>query len=473
MDSIKTATIQGVGDIARYMNQMRADELIRNNLLQDVNLEKALRELKEAREFLAHPSTILGNDSTKFGEVAEHLEVAFKNADNLILGSPATATFDGVGRTDCVDFLIDGLPVQSKFVQYHKSVDAVINHLKQYPDFLKTNGSYIIPKDYYNEVVEWLKLSPEELNKLTKAEQGDVARTVVEKIKQFEKDNNVKFIDVVKPSQNNYADVQYNPNDIENSPAMDTIDNKEQEINETDEVQREKFEQMAKASVKEGAKAACIAATIDGVISFASTLIVKLSNGKRLSELNEDDWKDILKNAGIGAVRGGAVGGGIYALTNCANMSAPLAAALVTATIGIVTQAIKLAKCEISYDDFMYNILDLSVESAVSGVGSFAGQMLIPVPVLGAIIGSLVSALVLRIIKNKLLGGGYYKLVRNAEYETAFSLSYRPLVEAYAHCSMEYQLCEQDIRAYKTMINDTLNKTNNKLKMIESYIDSI
>lgn len=473
MDNIKAATTQGVGDIARYMNQMRADELIRNNLLQDINLEKALGELKEAREFLAHPSGILGNNKTKFGEVAEHIEVAFKNADELILGNPARATFGDLGRTDSVDFLIDGFPVQSKFVQKYKSVEAVIEHLKQYPDFLKNNGSYIIPKDYYNQVVEWLKLSPEELKKLPKEKQGDVARAVVEKIKQFEKDNNVKFADVVKPSQNNYADVQYNPNDIENSPAMDTIDNKEQEINEIDEGQREEFEQMAKASVKEGVKAACIAAAIDGVISFASVLIRKLSVGKKLSELNEDDWKEIFKETGIGAVRGGATGGGIYVLTNCANMSAPLASALVTATIGIVTQANKLAKCEISFDDFMYNILDLSVESAVSGIGAFAGQMLIPVPVLGAIAGSLVSTLALRIINNKLLGGGYYKLVKNAEYETAFSSSYRPLVEAYAFCSMEYQLCEQDIQAYGTIINNTLIKTNNSLNTIERYMDSI
>ena len=96
-------------------------------------------------------------------------------------------------------------------------------------------------------------------------------------------------------------------------------------------------------------------------------------------------------------------GGGIYALTNIAGMSAPLASSIVTATIGIVSQPVKLVKGEVSYDDFMYNILGNTFEAAASGAGAAIGQVLIPVPVVGAIIGSIVSTTVLRIIKEKLL----------------------------------------------------------------------
>lgn len=477
MDNQKSTTIQIEGAVVDQINQMRLNQFIGNIKYQDQNLANALGELNNVRDFIAHPSHILGQDRTKFGEIAEHLEVAFKNADELIVGNPAPATFEGVGRTAPEDFLIDGLPVQSKFVQYHKSVDAILEHLNRYPDFIKNNGSYVIPKDHYEQIMEWLNLSPEELNKLSNANGGRTARAVIEKIRQFERQTGVRFQDSVNASQLNYSDVQFNPADIENSPANKSIDNKEKEIRDVDESRREEYCQLAKPSFKEGAKAACIAAAIDGVISFASTLIGKLNSGKKLNELTSDDWKDILGNTGIGVLRGGVSGGGIYALTNVAGMSAPFAASIVTATIGIVSQAIKLARGEISFDDFMYNILGTTVEAAVSGVGAAIGQVLIPVPVVGAIIGSLVSTTVLRFIKNKLLGGGYYKLVNDAGYEAAFAECYRPLAEAYYYCSAEYELCVQDCIAYRDRIiiierrtDDTLDKAEDSIKKLKDKI---
>ncbi len=116
-------------------------------------------------------------------------------------------------------------------------------------------------------------------------------------------------------------------------------------------------------------------------------------------------------------------------------MSAPFAAALVSATLGIASQAIKLGRDEISFDDFMYNILDLSVDAAGSGAGAAIGQALIPVPVIGAIIGSLVSTTVLSLVKKYIFGGGYYELIKKASYEKAYSDEYLSLVTAFDKCS--------------------------------------
>lgn len=473
MDSMYSVSAQGAGAMVGHFNQMRTDEFIRNINYQDINLDNAMNEINEVRKFIKNPSEILGCDRTKFGEVAEHLEVAFKNADELIVGNPAPATFIGVGRTAPEDFLVNGMPVQSKFVQYHKSMDAIMTHITRYPDFLKNNGSYIIPKDHYEQIIDWLKMSPEDLSKIPNADGGRTARAVVEQIRKFEEQTDVKFEDAVKASQLNFADVQFNPVDVEGSPANKTVDKKEQEIKEADNAQREKIKEQAKPTLKEGAEAAAIAAAFDGVISFATSLIGALKTGKKLNELNSDDWKKILESTGIGVVRGGVTGGGIYALTNIAGMSAPLASSIVTATIGIVSQPVKLVKGEVSYDDFMYNILGNTFEAAASGAGAAIGQVLIPVPVVGAIIGSIVSTTVLRIIKEKLLGGGYYKLVNDAKYEADFAGYYRPLVSAFYCCANEYDLCSRYCDYYRQEIGNTHNETSNTLDNAESRINNL
>ena len=120
MDSMYSVSAQGAGAMVGHFNQMRMDEFIRNINYQDINLDHAMNEINEARKFIKKPSEILGCDRTKFGEVAEHLEVAFKNADELIVGNPAPATFNGVGRTAPEDFW-------SMVCQFSQNLCSIIN----------------------------------------------------------------------------------------------------------------------------------------------------------------------------------------------------------------------------------------------------------------------------------------------------------------------------------------------------------
>jgi hypothetical protein len=314
--------------------------------------------------------------------------------------------------------LKNGLPVQSKFVQKNLSIDAINEHLEKYPDFLVKGGTYDVPRDYYEKIQEWRNLSPKELKNLPRSEDGNVARKVVKEIEEFEQANNVKFEDVVNPTQATYDEVQ-------TGKVGDTVDKKEQDIMDTDEQKRQEYEIKARYSLKEGLKVAGISAAINGVLSFGMTIIAKMKQGKKLSDFSEDDWKDILKETGVGVAKGGITGGGIYALTNVAGMPAPFAAALVTATFGVAEQAIQLGKGNISTDDFLYNIEQLATDTAVSGLGAWAGQMLIPIPVVGAIIGSVVSTSILGFVRKNLFGGSYYDNVNKAKYETEMSSTYR------------------------------------------------
>lgn len=467
-DTFENVTVQGIGSAVDVINQMRIDQYLENIHIQDVNYEGAISELMKARDFIGSPEHILGSPATKHGEIAEVFDVRFGNADRIIRGEDPNFSFDGVGRTAAEDYLKNNLPVQSKFVQSNLSMDAVLKHLNDYPDFVQSGGMYCIPKGFYEQIEAWMKLSPEELTKLPASEGGRLARNVIERVHELESKTGQKFVELVEPSQVNYDQVQL-------KRAGDTIDVKEQEIIEVDNQQREKYWEMSRASVVEGLKAAGIAAVISAVVSF-STSLISILNGKKkkLSEFTKEDWAEIFRETGIGAARGGISGGAIYALTTVAGMSAPFAAALVSATLGVSIQAIHLYKKEISFDDFMYNILDVATEAAVSGAGAFAGQILIPVPGLGAIAGSIIATTVLSLVKRYIFGGGLYELVKEAHHEKEFSDEYKPLVEAFVQSSSEWRRIESYIsnilRPYIKQSESTFEK---KAADLHNYIEGI
>jgi len=442
MEMMKNATAQGVGDVSRVVNELRADELLQNLSQQNINLDGALRELQQVREFIKKPH-IQGGPKNEHGIIAEHMEVHFNNADELVVGnSPTHVKEPNVASP--VDYYENGTPIQAKFYENPvKTIDGINKHLEKYPDFLATqNGNYDIPKDYYEKIQEWRKLSPVELENLPSSDGGDVARKVIKKVNDFEKANDVNFEDVVNPTQPTYDEAQ-------RSKAGDAIGNKEQDILNMDESERQKHEIQSRASLKEGVKVAAISAAIDGVLSFGTTVISKINQGKKLSEFTEDDWKDVFQETSIGVVRGGVTGGSIYALTNVTGMATPVAAAIVTATFGVAKQAIQLGKGNISTDDFIYNIQQLAADTAVSGIGAFAGQIIIPIPVVGAIVGSLVSTKILSLVRENLFGGSYYNLVKKAEYEAAMSSTYRVLSDS----------LEQSRQSFEDMVLTYASKT--------------
>jgi hypothetical protein len=155
-------------------------------------------------------------------------------------------------------------------------------------------------------------------------------------------------------------------------------------------------------------------------------------------------------------------------------MSAPLAAAIVSATLGVATQAIKLYKNEITFDDFMYNILGVATEASISAVGAFAGQMLIPVPGLGAIVGSIVATTILNIVKKHIFGGDFYELVKQAHVEKQFSDEYKPLLLAFERATSEWKRIDYDISTkLRPYINQSESAFGEKIGDLHNYIEGI
>ena len=370
---VKSAQEQAVASGITALNQKRLNELLENLNQQDINIETALIELVKLKEFIGDPSKILGSHFTKHGEIAENMQVYISNARRAVEGLEKNHTFDGVGRTAVEDYLRDGQAVQSKFYNGLNNTlfgkNALSDHLNKNKDFITNGGSYDIPKDQYEKMIELLdkyKDNPKELS-------GSEYR-LAEKINDFLEKNDLELGENIKPAVVTYSDSQQ-------GNASQVVEKEEKNIKEEDKKQRERAYKKSKPSFKEGAKATAISAIAEGGINFCISFVGKRKE-KKLSEFTSDDWKEIGIDTRDGAIKGGIRGGSIYILTNFTATPANVASAYVT------QQLKELEKGNVSKEDFVIECEAICLDVTVSTIAAIAGEILIPIPILGAVIGS-------------------------------------------------------------------------------------
>lgn len=189
------------------------------------------------------------------------------------------------------------------------------------------------------------------------------------------------FPKVVRPSLVTYDEVQLDR-------VSDTIKAEEAKIQAADKEKRQKVEAESTPSLQEGVKVAALSAVIESSFALATRIYHKLREGKKLHDFTVDDWKDIGLDTALGAVKGGIRGGGIYTLSNFAGTPTPVASALFSAMFGMIAQANKLSKGSISVGEFLDNCEVLCLDVSVSALCSIVGQTVIPIPVLGTVIGN-------------------------------------------------------------------------------------
>ena len=387
---IKSSQEQAVAAWVTYLNQVRLDELVEKLNQQDINLEEALKELDEIKRFLGDPAHILGNPATKHGEIAEHMQVNFENARRAIRGLKKNHTFQGVGRTAPADYMRDGQDVQSKFYNGLRNTlfgkHALQEHLKTYPDFVKNGGSYDIPKDQYQELIELLDKYKNDPSSLSTKEYN-----LAKKIDEFLKVNHLRLGKDIRPAVVKYSQTQQ-------GTANKTVDDEEKNIKKEDKKQRRKAYEESKPSFKEGAKVAAVSAAVEGGVTFCLS-VAKKRKEKTVAEFTGDDWKEIGLETGAGTAKGGIRGGAMYVLSNFTATPANVASAYVTAAFGIAAQVKALERKEVSAEDFWINCETVSLDVAVSAIASTAGQVLIPVPILGAVIGNAVGGFAYELCK--------------------------------------------------------------------------
>lgn len=364
----------------------------------DCALVSARACVEKVRNFVSDPTKILGNVTTKHGEVAEHIQVEIGNGQRIMEGLSPNASID-VGRTAPEDYLVDGIKVQSKFINSpKKTLEAIIEHSQKYPFFTQEEGYYHCPKDYYEVLVKIAK------GERVEGLKDSTVRIIQEKIQLIETETGKSFFEIVKPGISTYDEVQlgrvgHTLDKYEEEFVQQCADRQRSINNERKEVLNE-AQHITDPSWIEATKFAILSAAIQGLSAATIKVYQKIKGGKNISEFSIEDWKDIGYDFTVNGTKGGISGVAIYVMTKVGRLSAPFAGAITSSTIGTAELLFAYKKSEISLDDFADCLCALNVEAGLVAVGSAIGQCAIPIPALGAIVGMAVTKSAVMVTKH-------------------------------------------------------------------------
>lgn len=389
---VKSTQEQAVTAWIGWINQMRIDDLIENLNRQDQNLDSAMGSMNWALgkiEDLVVANR--GGNKGVHGFIAEVAECGLENAQSLVHGEKPA--MEWVNDNGPADLLRNGVEIQVKFVNAGGkfSLDAVAAHLQKYPDFLDKDGIYQIPKDHLDAVRSLYEMPKEEAAKLASST-GGPSYSTWKSIHEFF--NSSEFsIDDLEASKFEYSEVQ------KNAIADKMTEEKSKLADESERIKKDIYEEH-KLTPQEGAKAAAAGAVLEAGTAFAISMKRHLGNGKRIGDLTQDDWEEIAKDSGMGLVKGGVRGGAVYWLNNYTATPSSVASALVTASFGVAECAYRFRSGELTEIEFIESSEIACLDASVSAFSSFVGQVIIPVPVLGALVGNAVGATVYELGKD-------------------------------------------------------------------------
>lgn len=416
-----------------HVVQMEAEKLSFAIKEQDINKSTAMHGLQKLREFVNDDAHILGNSATKHGEIAEAFEVYVGNAMRQIKGNrPIYVWLGGVERFAPADYLRNGREIQSKFINgTAATVRHLRMHLQKYPNFIERGGCYHIPRDRFSEISSLLSKKPSELVG------GEL--TIVRNIQKLERDTGICFSRDVKPTIATYAEVQ-------KGQVGEAIDERQKKLENIDKKIRKIHSDRARPTLKAGLQAAALGAMLEGSISLVYSVAMHRKNKKSLADLTADDWGQILSDTNDGLIKGGIRGGGVYISTKIAGVPAPVAVALTSVSFGVMEQVELFRKNQIDALQFLYNAEDICFDISISAISSAVGQAVIPVPVLGALIGNTVGTLLLRIAKNSLNEREQFLI---EEYLERYNFEKQKLD---AHFAKVYTKIKKDLEGFEKLI---------------------
>lgn len=435
---------QLTAEAIRLINQENLNKALDNN---DVAYLNAINQIDKVKEFVGSPNHILGSQLTKHGEIAERLEVGIRNAKAAFDSKAFPAFIDAplVPRTAPHDYIIDGEYVQSKFINgVNNNLDHVIEHLHKYPDFTK-NGYYHIPKEHLQTIQK--VLNGEETGLSVHSE-----NVIKDKICLLENETSKTFSEIIKPSVSNYSEVQQGTinKTLRNHEANFKRDY-EQRVSEINNSNHPTLDGLKQSGL--------VGMAVGGGLSFINILYIKHKEGKNISDFSIDDWKDLGIASGKGSIVGGISAVSIYGLTNYADLSAPFAGAVVSASKGIGSLLIDYKKGIIDEKALYDQGTIICTESAIVGIATFCGQTFIPVPILGSLIGS-VSGQLLANLMNEDKNGLKDKL---REYNEFYEQRIMHV------CFSEYNKIVNRLNNINSIMESAFDLTNNR-RLIDGSI---
>ena len=394
---IKSGQEQAVASWINYLNQVRLDRLMEALQKEELNLNEAMSTIGETLKTISRD--IVNNGKGRGGQygmhgfIAEVAECGIGNAREQIEGK--APIYEWINDNGPEDLRRGATLIQQKFVNGggHLSLQAIRMHLNAYPDFLDNGGVYQIPEEHYEKIKWLLSISEKEANKMSTST-GDFSLKQWREVHEFFKNGDIP-LDKVEPSKLKYSEVQKGTYEQTFSKEKDSLRKRNQE-------RKEQAYNKSKSTLSEGAKATAAVAAIEGAMALCLGIAEKRKSGKKFNAFDEEDWKEIAATTGKGTLKGSIRGASIYTLTNFTATPAAVASAMVTATFGIAEQAYQLKQGNVNEQRFIENTEMLCLDASVSALSSFAGQILIPVPVLGAVIGNTVGTMMYQIAKDNL-----------------------------------------------------------------------
>lgn len=385
---IKSNQEQAIASWINYLNQIRLDCLLKTLHFEQENLDTAMHTINETLETINKEivNNGLGRGGSKgmHGFIAEVAECGIGNAKKQIEGK--CPIYEWINDNGPEDLRRGGLLIQQKFVNAgnHLSLQAILKHIEHYPDFVKNGGIYQIPSDHYEKIQYLLSISKDEANKLATST-GEFSMKQWQEVHDFfEKE--IVNIDSIEPSLLDYKSVQKNAYEA-------TLNAEKRKLQERNNERKEQAYQKGKPSFEQGAKATAVAAIAEGSIAFCLGIVKKVKEGKEIKDFDEDDWKEILGDTRISTVKGGVRGASIYLLTNYTETPASVANAIITASFGMAEQVHLYRIGTIDEKTLLLNSEVVCIDAAVSALSSLVGEALIPIPVLGAVVGNTVGTM--------------------------------------------------------------------------------
>lgn len=435
----KAVQEQAVAVWVGLINHIRLEALKEDLQQQEQNLAAAMGSMDWAlREIDRLVIKNLGGRTGLHGFLAEVAQCGLENAESHLHGErPLVRWLNDNGP---VDLLRGDTKIQLKFVSGggRLSLNAVAEHLRSYPDFLDGNSVYQIPKDFFDTVRTLYEMPQEQAARLV-ASDGGPSYGLWKSVHRYF-DSSGFDIDDLEPSRFEYAEVQ-------RDAIGDTMARERHRLVEENRRIEDAIAADHAPSLQEAGSAAAAGAALEAGTAFALSLRRHLAEGRRIRDLTEDDWVQIARDSGLGLVRGEVRGGAIYGLTNCAQLPPALANALVTASFGVADCAHRFRSGELTEAELVASAEMACLDAAVGALSSLLGQALVPIPVLGPLVGSAVGTTLYELGKD-CLDRRESELVAGYERESA------ALDEQLAK---RYGVCLEDLRRNMATYIDLLD----------------
>lgn len=395
--NVKSTQEQAVASWINYLNMIRIDRFMDALREEQNNLDSALDTINNT--LLTIEKDIVNNGFGRGGRygmhgfIAEVAECGVGNARASIEGK--APVYEWINDNGPEDLRRGAELIQQKFVQSggHLSLQAIQKHLHHYPDFIENGGKYQIPSDHYERIKWLLSISENDANKMPTST-GDFSLKQWREVNEFF-ESDIVPIENLEPSILDYKSVQ-------KDAYEKTLELEKHNLQLRNQERRVEAYNKSKPAIAEGAKTAIVSAGIEGSTTLCIGIARKIREGKRLKDFNKDDWLELAGDTGIGTLKGGIRGASIYLLTNYTATAAAVASSLTTASCCVAEQAHRFRKGELNEVEFIENSELLCLDAAISALSSLSGQVIIPIPVIGAVIGNAVGTMMYQFAKDTL-----------------------------------------------------------------------